>query len=318
MIDWNIIRAAGIGAFLMLWASVAWGLVSTTSVFGKKASKATSVALHQAFSTSGLLLLAMHLGFLVADRFMPFTPLDLVIPMRASYRPIGVTLGIAAVFIMVLGVLSTSWGRKIIGTKWWRRTHALSVPAFALALLHGLMTGTDSRRPAMFWMYLATAAILLFLLVLRAFTAGQRPQRTALPEGARTRAPGATKPATARPEPADVRPEPVEVRPQPAEVRPVPSAPPRRPRPSFAKPPIPIVIVRREPATARPPERALGDRLPAPPEDRREPSVSNEPAGVGIPSASPGTLIERRLAGNGRGRAPRPPPTNHGRREDPG
>ncbi len=182
MTSWNVLRAAGIGAYLMLWASVAWGLLSTTSIFGKKVSKQTTIALHQAFSTSGLALLATHLGFLLADRFMPFSPLDLVIPMRATYRPIGVTLGIAAMFVMILGVLGTSWGRKLIGTKWWRRMHALSVPAFTLALVHGLMTGTDSRRPAMFWLYLATAATLLFLLLVRAFTAGHRPQRAKLPE----------------------------------------------------------------------------------------------------------------------------------------
>lgn len=179
MITWNVIRAAGIGSFLMLWASVTWGLISTTSVFRWKASKATIVALHQAFSTSGLLLLAVHLGFLVRDEFLPFSWLDLIVPMHASYRPIGVTLGIGALFLMLLGVLSTSWGRKIIGTKWWRRAHALSVPAFALALTHGLMAGTDTKRPLMWWMYVATACTVLFLLLVRAFTAGERERRPA-------------------------------------------------------------------------------------------------------------------------------------------
>ncbi len=191
MITWNLVRAAGIGAFLMLWASVAWGLVSTTSVFGRKVPKATTVALHQALSTSGLLLLTMHVGMLLIDRFMTFTPLDLIVPMRVSYRPIGVALGIAAMYVMLVGVLGTSWGRKLIGTKWWRRTHSLSGPAFALALVHGLMTGTDTRRPGMFWMYVASAASLLFLLLLRAFTAGQRPKRAELPEGASRRTPSA-------------------------------------------------------------------------------------------------------------------------------
>jgi methionine sulfoxide reductase heme-binding subunit len=198
MITWNIIRAAGVGAFLMLWASVAWGLISTTSALGKKAPRATTVALHQAFSTSGLLLLVTHVVALLLDRFMPFTPLDLIVPLRATYRPVGVAFGIGAMFVMLLGVLSTSWGRKLIGTKWWRRTHSLSVPAFTLALLHGLMTGTDTARPAMFWMYVVSAAVLLFLLALRALTAGQRPERAAPPHGVTPRPPTATR-AGARP-----------------------------------------------------------------------------------------------------------------------
>jgi sulfoxide reductase heme-binding subunit YedZ len=187
VITWNVLRAAGIAAYIMLWASVAWGLASTTSVFGKKVPKATSVALHQAFSTSGLLLLATHLGFLLADKYMPFQPLDLVIPMRATYRPLGVAFGIGAMFVMLLGVLGTSWGRKMIGTKWWRRTHSLSVPAFTLALMHGLMAGTDTPRPTLYWMYLGTTAILLFLLLLRAFTVGLRPQRAVRPERQQSR-----------------------------------------------------------------------------------------------------------------------------------
>jgi DMSO/TMAO reductase YedYZ heme-binding membrane subunit len=201
MLTWNVIRASGIGAFLMLWASVTWGLISTTSVFGKKASKQTTIALHQAFSTSGLLLLATHIVALVLDSFMPFSWLDVVIPFRTSFRPLGVAFGIGAMFVVLLGVLSTSWGRKLIGTKWWRRTHSLSVPAYSLALVHGLMTGTDTPRPAMFWVYVASAAIVLFLLILRALTVGQRPQRAAPPPGVVPRAPGTKSNVTQHPSP---------------------------------------------------------------------------------------------------------------------
>jgi sulfoxide reductase heme-binding subunit YedZ len=188
VIEWNIIRAAGIGAYLMLWASVTWGLVATTSLFGKRVPKATSVALHQAFSTLGLLLLVTHLGVLLVDSFMPFAWLDLVIPLRATYRPVGVAFGIGAMALMAV-VLLTSWFRKQVRPTWWRRFHALSVPAFSLALAHGFMTGTDSPRPTMFWFYLATTAILLFLILLRAMTAGLRAaRRTATPAAAPLRA----------------------------------------------------------------------------------------------------------------------------------
>jgi methionine sulfoxide reductase heme-binding subunit len=105
--------------------------------------------------------------------------------LRATYRPVGVALGIGAMMLMAV-VLLTSWFRKQVKPTWWRRFHALSVPAFSLALAHGLMTGTDSPRPTMFWFYLATTAILLFLVLLRAMTAGLRavrrtPARDAVP-----------------------------------------------------------------------------------------------------------------------------------------
>ena len=190
MIMWNIIRAAGIGAYLMLWASVTWGLVATTSLFGKRVPKATSVALHQAFSTLGLLLLVTHLGVLLADSFMPFAWLDLLIPLRATYRPVGVALGIGAMMLMAV-VLLTSWFRKQLKPTWWRRFHALSVPAFSLALAHGFMTGTDSPRPTMFWFYLATTGILLFVVLVRAMTVGLRAvRRTPTPAAVPLRAVG--------------------------------------------------------------------------------------------------------------------------------
>jgi hypothetical protein len=197
VITWNVIRAAGIGAYVMLWASVTWGLVATTSVFGRRIPKATSVALHQAFSTTGLILLAAHLGFLLQDRFVPFGPLDLVIPMRSHYRPVGVTLGIVSLFVSLLGVFATSWGRRLIGTTWWRRMHSLSIPAFTLALLHGLAAGTDTRRTVVFVMYVITAAAVFFLLIVRALTARKRRDRP--PATTNGADPGALMPVGALP-----------------------------------------------------------------------------------------------------------------------
>lgn len=294
MNTWNILRAAGIGAYLMLWASVTWGLMSTTSIFGKKISKQTNIAFHQAFSTCGLLLLAAHLGFLLADSFMPFTWLDLIVPMRATYRPLGVALGIGAMFVMILGVLGTSWGRKVIGTKWWRRTHSLSVPAFTLALVHGLMTGTDTRRPAMFWMYVATAAVLLFLLVVRALTVGERPQRAKLPDGVVRRTPASAIPV-AEPVAAAVvptalpatLPAPPPARPEPDQQEELPAAASiatdrgahRRRSPWAATQPVPIVFVQSELAAAPPSYRIVNradEHTGPPPEAPRIGRPSND------------------------------------------
>lgn len=178
---WIVLRAAGIGSYVMLFLSVVWGLITTTAPFGKRISRASAALVHQFMSTCGLFLLGIHLGGLLIDTFMPFGPLDLVIPMRGTYRPVAVTLGIVAMYTLVV-VVVTSWLRKPIGTTWWRRTHLLAVPTFTLALLHGVFAGTDTTRPAMWWTYVATGLIVVFLVVLRALTVGLRPERRALPE----------------------------------------------------------------------------------------------------------------------------------------
>jgi len=188
VLTWIVLRAAGIAAYLMLFATVAWGLVGTSAAMGKRLSRATAVSIHQFISTAAVVLLGVHLGGLLVDSFMPFTPVDVLVPLHTSFRPVSVAFGIVAMYAAVV-VLVSSWLRKRMSTKAWRRLHLLAVPAFAMSMVHGVLTGTDTVRPWMWWTYVATGAIVLFLLVLRGLTVGLRPQRHAPPPGARTRAP---------------------------------------------------------------------------------------------------------------------------------
>lgn len=193
MTNWNLLRAAGIGSYVMLFLSVSWGLASTTTPFGKRVSKPSSTLVHQFMSTCGLFLLAIHMGALLIDGFMPFSVAGLFVPMSSTYRPVAVTLGIAAMYGLVF-VIVASWLRKPIGTRWWKRTHLLAIPTFTLSLLHGVFAGTDSVRPVMWWLYVGTGLTIVFLIVVRALTVGLRPERRAAPAHARV---AAERPATA-------------------------------------------------------------------------------------------------------------------------
>lgn len=170
MTTWIILRAAGIGAYLMLFLSVCWGLIGTTGLFGKRISKASATEVHLYMSTTGLFLLAIHLGGLLVDRFMPFGFKELLVPMQGAFKPVAVAFGIVAMYVMVF-VIVVSLLRRPIGARPWRITHLLPVPAFTLALVHGIFAGTDTVRPAMWWTYVVTALIVLFLVVVRGLTA---------------------------------------------------------------------------------------------------------------------------------------------------
>lgn len=176
MNTWIILRAAGIGSYIALWLAVDWGLIATTSLVTKRVSKPTSTLFHGVVASAGLALLAIHLGGLLVDRFMPFGLLDLVIPMRAGYRTLAVSFGVFAMYAMVL-ILVTSWIRKRLSTKLWRAIHLLAIPTFTLALAHGVFAGTDSSRPWMFAIYVATGLLTLFLVIVRGLTYGYRPPR---------------------------------------------------------------------------------------------------------------------------------------------
>ena len=184
MTTWIILRAAGIGSYVALWLAVSWGLIASTSLVTNRVSKPTSTLFHGVVATAGLALLLIHLGGLLVDAFMPFTALDLVVPMRTTYRPFAVALGITAMYGMVL-VLASSWARKRLGTKVWRAIHLLSVPIFTLALAHGVFAGSDSSRPWMFAIYVGTGLITLFLVIVRGLSYGYRPPRPERPERVR-------------------------------------------------------------------------------------------------------------------------------------
>ena len=182
MTTWVLLRAAGIGSYVALWLAVTWGLIASTSLVTKRVSKVTSTLFHGVVASAGLALLLIHLGGLLVDTFMPFGAVDLLVPMRTSYRPFAVALGIAAMYGMVV-ILASSWARKRLGTKAWRAIHLLSVPTFTLALAHGVFAGSDSSRPWMFATYVVTGLITLFLVIVRGLTFGYRPPRPERAEG---------------------------------------------------------------------------------------------------------------------------------------
>src|SRR5687767_12568368 len=101
MSTWILLRAAGIGSYLMLFLSIAWGLLGTTSVVTKHISKPSANLFHAFVATTGLALLGVHLGLLLIDEFMPFSLADLTVPMASEYRPIAITAGVVAMYAIV-------------------------------------------------------------------------------------------------------------------------------------------------------------------------------------------------------------------------
>ncbi len=176
MTNWILLRAAGIGAYLMLFLSVAWGLLATTSIVTKRVSKPTSTLFHQFVATVGVVLLAAHMALLVIDRFMPFKPVDVLLPMHTTYRPWATAAGVLAMYGVVI-VLVSSWLRKPLGTKVWRAIHLVAVPAFTLALAHGVFAGSDAQRWWMWGMYAVTGLFVVFLVIVRGLSYGYRPPR---------------------------------------------------------------------------------------------------------------------------------------------
>ena len=177
MITWNVLRAAGIGAYLTLFASVALGLAGTTSLGVRRGAKKSTVSLHQFLSTVGLLLLAIHLGGLLLDPYVGFDLPDLFVMLDSPYKPVAVASGIVTMYAMVVMVVA-SWARKGISNRLWRATHILAIPTFTLSMLHGIFAGTDTPRTGFWLMYLVSGSVVVFLTVFRGLTAREPRRRS--------------------------------------------------------------------------------------------------------------------------------------------
>ena len=157
----------------------------------------------------------------------------------------------------------------------------------------------------MFWIYLATTGILLFLLVVRALTAGERPQRAKLPEHAVRRAPASAPPQTAAAAAGPVAPierpvVPDEEEPAAASVAAAaspPADPVHRRKTPLAPKPIPVIFVQTEIAAAPPGFRMI-DGSADPGDAPSETSIFG-PATNGDHLATVHPLSDGRHASNG-------------------
>ena len=181
MNTWILLRAAGIGSYLMLFLSIAWGLVATTSVVTKRISKPSANLFHAFVATTGLALLGVHLGLLLIDEFMPFS---FARPHRAD--GVGVSRRSRSRPASSRCTRSwSSWCRRGCASRSARRgggacTSSPCRPSRSRSL-HGVFAGTDTERPWMFAIYAITGLLVVFLTLVRAFTYGYRPPRPAPP-----------------------------------------------------------------------------------------------------------------------------------------
>ena len=173
---WYLSRASGFVAYLLLWLSVALGLLITGKHSRLWPGGPTTVDLHQFSGLLGLAFAVFHALILLGDRYIGYTPLQLLVPFAGrDYRPLAVGLGQLALYLGLLVGLSF-YARRHIGFRVWRLLHFGSFAVYALSTVHGLTAGTDAASPAIVGLYSATALITFFLTVFRILNAVGRHQ----------------------------------------------------------------------------------------------------------------------------------------------
>ena len=140
---WYVIRASGIVAYVLLTLSVAAGLLITNKVLPSGRPRVDAFEVHNFAALLVLGFVSIHMVALLLDAYIGFSPIDILLPLSSTYRPLAVAGGILGLYVTLI-VYGSVWVRKHIGYKTWRTIHFASFAAFLMAALHGIFSGADT------------------------------------------------------------------------------------------------------------------------------------------------------------------------------
>lgn len=173
---WYLARAGGVVAYLLLWLATCWGIMMSSKVIKGVVEVPIAYALHEYLPILGVVFAVLHGAVLMGDTYIDFALWQLFVPFAAPYKPLWTGLGIIAFYLSV-ALIASHYLRKRIGQKTWRALHYTSYLAYLLALLHGVMAGSDSGSMIMRVLYVITGGLSVFLLIYRLLAYAPRPAR---------------------------------------------------------------------------------------------------------------------------------------------
>jgi predicted ferric reductase len=166
-LPWDVARASGLVAWVLLSASVVWGLAITTRVLEGRPRPAWVLDLHRHLGGLATIFVVTHVVALLFDTYVGFGLVSVLVPFASTWHPLAVAWGVVAFYVLV-AVEITSLLRSRISKRAWRLTHFASLPLFALATIHGLTAGTDAGEWLVLFAATAISVLVAALIALRA------------------------------------------------------------------------------------------------------------------------------------------------------
>lgn len=186
---WHLARATGLVAWALAVGSLLLGLALATRAIGPNPKGPWLLDLHRWTGGLAVAFTGAHVAALLADSFVHFDLVDVLVPLASDWRPGAVAWGVVALWLLV-AIEVTSLLKRRLPKALWRAVHLSSYAVAVAATVHGLTAGTDAGHPAMAWGVLAVAGGATFFLAYRR-VAPKKPARK-IPERPRP-------PASARP-----------------------------------------------------------------------------------------------------------------------
>jgi sulfoxide reductase heme-binding subunit YedZ len=163
---WELIRASGLVAYVLLSLAVAVGIAVRVRGLDWLLKRAWVFESHQVTSVLALAFTGLHVVLLLGNRHVPFGAWEILVPGASSWRPFASALGTIGLYLLALLVFS-SYVRSLIGQKAWRAIHYSAFLGWIVALVHGIGAGSDSTVAWVQYLYLATGVLVGFLTIFR-------------------------------------------------------------------------------------------------------------------------------------------------------
>lgn len=138
----NLSSYAGLLALCLLTLNILLGLLVSVRYQTKKRFPYRQINIFKIHNWTGytaLCVALLHPMLLLLSKTAGFRLFDIAFPVWSPTQPLVNTLGAAALYCLVL-VVVTSYYRVEIGRRLWKRLHYVAYAAAALFFIHGLLT----------------------------------------------------------------------------------------------------------------------------------------------------------------------------------
>jgi sulfoxide reductase heme-binding subunit YedZ len=175
---WLASRASGFVALACITVSVVMGLSMAGRAFRRPGLSRVLLGVHEHTALAGLVAIGVHGLTLLGDEWLKPGIAGIAVPFVGDYRPVWTGLGIVAGWLAAALGLSF-YARRRIGAKLWRKLHRATIAVYVLSVAHTLGSGTDAGAGWLRAGVLVSAAVVLFLLLVRVLPRGSSTGRLA-------------------------------------------------------------------------------------------------------------------------------------------
>lgn len=153
MTAWDAARACAFVALAAYTLAICWGILLSARAWRPAAAQ---LVFHRFLSMLGLVAVCIHVSLLFTDRYARLSWKSLI---GVDHR-VGVVAGAVALWLVVVLPLTFRLRtRKLISHRTWKAIHYLGYAAWGLAVIHGVLTGSDTRSPYALGVYGGAVAL---------------------------------------------------------------------------------------------------------------------------------------------------------------